>query len=57
MDHICYRCATIEEYKEMCGALTQDHGVCIVEGMIGGRPISTIQVSQMGKAPFFSPSY
>ena len=43
IDHICYRCATIDEYKSVCRALLDEHsGTLLVEGMIGGRPISTI---------------
>ena len=40
MDHICFRCDSIEEYAEVCGA-TGQLGTRIIESMIGGRPVET----------------
>ena len=48
IDHMCYRCGTREEYINVRSRLTQDSiiGELVVEGMIGGRPISTIKLVQ-----------
>merc|ERR1712150_290819 len=44
MDHICYRCETTEEYKQVCQKLTARFGKLLIESIIGGRPISVIQL-------------
>lgn len=48
IDHLCYRCGSREEYINVRSQLTQDNiiGELVVEGMIGGRPISTIKLAQ-----------
>eukprot|EP00290_Baffinella_frigidus_P056991 CAMPEP_0180374566 /NCGR_PEP_ID=MMETSP0989-20121125/22080_1 /TAXON_ID=697907 /ORGANISM="non described non described, Strain CCMP2293" /LENGTH=208 /DNA_ID=CAMNT_0022371983 /DNA_START=172 /DNA_END=800 /DNA_ORIENTATION=+ len=38
-DHVCFRCADASEYHRVV-ALCENVGVRLVEGMIGGRPIS-----------------
>lgn len=43
IDHICYRCESKQSYKQKCREL-QDFGETLVEGMIGGRPISIIKL-------------
>jgi predicted metalloenzyme YecM len=43
-DHVCYRCSTDAEYRQVCDALVPEFGSLLVEGMIGGRPISTIKL-------------
>lgn len=43
MDHLCYRCETENEYQEVCKAL-QTFSTLLVEGEIGGRMISTVQL-------------
>lgn len=45
VDHLCYRAATLTEYLHLKGELAQ-HGVLLVEGMIGGRPIATYRLHQ-----------
>ena len=42
IDHICFRCASKEEYRQVVRDLVPEHGELLVEGMIGGRPIATI---------------
>jgi len=44
MDHICYRCETISHYQSVMAALVPAFGTLLVEGMIGGRPISTVRL-------------
>jgi uncharacterized protein len=51
MDHICYRAADPQEYLWLRSALTQV-GDCLVEGMIGNRPIITFQLHQSIASPF-----
>ena len=41
-DHVCYRCGSDAEYRDVCAALVPEFGRLLVEGMIGGRPISTV---------------
>ncbi|MCO4204665.1 VOC family protein [Aeromonas taiwanensis] len=43
VDHLCYRAATLPEYLELKETLAA-HGVLLVEGMIGGRPIATYRL-------------
>jgi predicted metalloenzyme YecM len=44
IDHLCFRCESIEQYKQLCTSIvTLKLGTLLLEGMIGGRPISTIQ--------------
>ena len=45
IDHICYRCESIEEYLLVTAELAT-LGKLLVEGMIGGRPISTIELNE-----------
>ncbi len=45
VDHLCYRAATLPEYLELKAVLAA-HGVLLVEGMIGGRPIATYRLHQ-----------
>lgn len=46
IDHICYRCETTNQYRYVCDALISSGlGSLLLEGMIGGRPISTIKLS------------
>jgi uncharacterized protein len=45
IDHICYRCATRKEYLDIKSRLASGGvGNLIVEGMIAGRPISTVEL-------------
>lgn len=47
IDHICFRCRSNDEYLQIRMQLTSnDIGSLLVEGMIGGRPISTILLSK-----------
>ena len=46
MDHVCYRVESVAEYHQVLASLVPAHGVTLVEGMIGGRPISTIRLSR-----------
>jgi len=45
MDHICYRCATLEEYSRVCQALLGQGHQLLTEAPVGGRPISTFELS------------
>ncbi len=45
VDHLCYRAATLQEYRALCAVLTEA-GSLLVEGMIGSRPIATYQLHQ-----------
>ncbi|MFQ2921639.1 VOC family protein [Aeromonas allosaccharophila] len=45
VDHLCYRAATLQEYRVRCAVLAEA-GILLVEGMIGGRPIATYQLHQ-----------
>lgn len=45
VDHLCYRAATLPEYLALREALAR-HGILLVEGMIGGRPIATYRLHQ-----------
>lgn len=45
VDHLCYRAATLPEYLVLKETLAR-HGVLLVEGMIGGRPIATYRLHQ-----------
>mmetsp|Transcript_8604 Transcript_8604/g.16892 ORF Transcript_8604/g.16892 Transcript_8604/m.16892 type:complete len:277 (+) Transcript_8604:2-832(+) len=42
LDHICYRCATQDEYDMVLKALTVLYGKLLVEATVGGRPIATV---------------
>ncbi|KAK3286892.1 hypothetical protein CYMTET_5576 [Cymbomonas tetramitiformis] len=53
MDHICYRCESVQEYQDVLAALVPTFGTCMVEGMIGGRPITTVLL----KEPFCHAGY
>jgi hypothetical protein len=47
IDHVCYRCATPREYLDVKHKLINPDaniGSLAVEGMIGGRPIATVQL-------------
>eukprot|EP00239_Pterosperma_sp_CCMP1384_P001642 CAMPEP_0197844766 /NCGR_PEP_ID=MMETSP1438-20131217/1742_1 /TAXON_ID=1461541 /ORGANISM="Pterosperma sp., Strain CCMP1384" /LENGTH=362 /DNA_ID=CAMNT_0043455729 /DNA_START=67 /DNA_END=1155 /DNA_ORIENTATION=+ len=44
MDHICFRCETVDQYQQVVSALVPSFGESLVECMIGGRPISTIRL-------------
>lgn len=47
IDHICFRCKNNDEYVDIRTRLTSnDIGSLLVEGMIGGRPISTFLLSK-----------
>jgi predicted metalloenzyme YecM len=46
MDHVCFRCETVAQYGALVGALVPGLGVLLVESMIGGRPIATVQLRQ-----------
>ena len=41
IDHFCWRCTDVAEYARVKAAFCQV-GECIVEGIIGGRPIATV---------------
>ncbi len=45
MDHICYRAADRQAYLQLRSALAR-FGDCLVEGMIGNRPIITFKLHQ-----------
>ncbi|GAA3720685.1 VOC family protein [Oceanisphaera sediminis] len=51
MDHVCYRAATPQEYLQLRNALAR-FGDCLVEGMIGNRPIITYRLHQPLTSPF-----
>jgi len=42
IDHLCYRCATLAEYKAKCLALVPAWGKLLTESVINGRPIATV---------------
>ena len=44
MDHVCFRTETVEEYQAICGALVPRFGHLMVEGMVGKRPITTVDL-------------
>ena len=44
MDHICYRCETLEEYVRICGLLESKYGTSLGQPIVGGRPINTIRL-------------
>ena len=47
IDHICYRCGSNEEYIDVKSRMVSEHvGSLLVEGIIGGRPISTVLLSK-----------
>ena len=47
IDHICFRCSSNEEYIDIKSRMTSEHiGTLLVEGIIGGRPISTVLLSK-----------
>ena len=46
MDHVCYRCESVTIYQNLLHQLVPKFGVILVEGMIGGRPISTVKLHQ-----------
>ena len=47
IDHICYRCSSTQEYKSVVKELLENHeGNLLVEGLIGGRPIATIELAR-----------
>ena len=45
-DHVCWRCETLGEYQAVCADLAAHGAQLLVEGMIGGRPISTYQLRE-----------
>jgi predicted metalloenzyme YecM len=46
IDHLCFRCESNKKYKQVCTDIVSSGlGVLLLEGMIGGRPISTIQLT------------
>lgn len=51
MDHLCYRALDQQEYLRLRSDLAQ-WGDCLVEGMIGNRPIITYQLHQPIASPF-----
>ena len=45
IDHVCFRCTTIEEYLAVCKDIIDGNlGTVMIESMIGGRPITTIKL-------------
>lgn len=47
IDHLCYRCSSKDEYLDICQKITSlGIGALLVEGMIGGRPISTFDLNE-----------
>jgi uncharacterized protein len=44
IDHVCYRCSSIEEYAIVKASFCTI-GTCLVESIIGGRPIATVLLS------------
>ena len=42
---VCYRCETVEEYKQVCNDL-KPFGIVLIESMIGKRPICTVQLNE-----------
>eukprot|EP00440_Ansanella_granifera_P024517 gb/GFBE01026627.1/.p1 GENE.gb/GFBE01026627.1/~~gb/GFBE01026627.1/.p1 ORF type:complete len:204 (+),score=32.63 gb/GFBE01026627.1/:1-612(+) len=46
MDHICYRVETDEQYQSTKSALLGLGGALLIESLIGGRPISIIQLRE-----------
>ena len=46
-DHLCWRCASLEEYVNIKSLFTNKNlGEVLIECMIGDRPISTIHLNQ-----------
>lgn len=56
IDHICYRCPTIEEYKHVIKQIVTEMKFGFVESecMIGGRPITTITLYEPIKYKTYS---
>lgn len=46
MDHICYRVASLEDYDSLKSKLLE-HGQLLSDKIIGGRPISVIQLYEV----------
>ena len=46
MDHLCYRCETVQQYQQLIQQLVPEFGESLIESMIGGRPITTIKFHQ-----------
>ena len=44
IDHLCYRCETDVEYSLMISMLVPRYGQLLTESIVGGRPISIIQL-------------
>lgn len=51
MDHVCFRCETVEEYHGMLEGLVPRFGRVLVEGMIGKRPIATVLLHEPIQTP------
>jgi predicted metalloenzyme YecM len=46
MDHICYRVESVTHYRQLRQALVPAFGTLLIETMIGGRPISVIELDE-----------
>mmetsp|Transcript_53626 Transcript_53626/g.124915 ORF Transcript_53626/g.124915 Transcript_53626/m.124915 type:complete len:226 (-) Transcript_53626:144-821(-) len=44
VDHICYRCQTVEEYLQVGAKLHALGGRLLAESMVGGRPIANFRL-------------
>jgi hypothetical protein len=45
VDHVCYRVDSLDEYQTLCRKIVEGGlGHVLVEGMIGGRPVSSVSV-------------
>jgi predicted metalloenzyme YecM len=58
IDHICFRCKTKEEYKQICKQIIEENlGEIVIESMIGGRPITIMKLHEPIKYNDFTISY
>ena len=45
-DHVCYRVESVEKYTQLKDDFIAQGHELLVEGMIGGRPISTLKLKE-----------
>ena len=46
VDHVCFRSASADEYSDASRNAERSGARCLVESMIGGRPISTYELEE-----------
>jgi predicted metalloenzyme YecM len=54
MDHVCYRCATPDEYAAVCDALAGQGHACLTEAPVGGRLVATFELATPLQAAGFT---